>query len=282
MAKYIAAGAVCTDSNPPCGRCSCCRKVEKGIHPDIDIIQPDGLQIKVDQIRHMRSLLHILPNEAPRRVAIIEDAGRMNDNAQNAILKILEEPPSSAVILLVTENEAEFLPTILSRCIRFRMQPLSIMEIKQELLTRNEKLTEAQAEELASMSGGNLGSALKLIDKESTDSFAEQIVAAIADGKVRDLIYLAVSLEKSVKRDELTDIIKDVRNQLGRAASIRSGSLVYSHGDNVERIARRYSKSMLIKMVSVCSQQLEYCEANVGVGHIVGAFVSLISEEIKK
>ena len=92
MAKYLAAGAVCSDSNPPCGRCESCRKVEKGIHPDIEFIRPDGQQIKVDQIRDMRLWLHVLPNDAPRKVAIIEDSGRMNTNAQNAILKIWRNP----------------------------------------------------------------------------------------------------------------------------------------------------------------------------------------------
>ena len=282
MAKYLAAGAVCSDSNPPCGRCESCRKVEKGIHPDIEFIRPDGQQIKVDQIRDMRLWLHVLPNDAPRKVAIIEDSGRMNTNAQNAILKILEEPPSSSVILLVVESEAELLPTILSRCIRFRMQPLSEVEMKQELLRRNKKLTETEAEELAIISGGNLGRALNLIKKKSTNGYSEKIVTAIADCNIKELINLAVSMEKSVKRDALTDIIIEVRNQLGRAASCLSGSNEYSYDNEVESMARRYSKSKLMKMVSICSHQLKYCDSNVGVGHITGAFVSLISEEIKK
>lgn len=282
MAKYIATGAVCIDKIPPCGRCLPCVKVEKGIHPDIDIIRPDGQQIKIDQIRDMRSLLHVLPNEAPRRVVIIEEAGRMNDNAQNAILKILEEPPTSVVILLVTDNEADLLPTIQSRCIHFRMQPLSIMETKQELLRRNSRLSETQAETYATMSNGRLGSALKLIENEKTDGYSVQIIKALAGKSVKDVIYIAASLEKSVKREAFADIIKDIRSQLSRAASIQSGSTEYSHEEDLGRIARLYSKSKLIKMVNNCSQLLEYCDANVGVGHIIGTFVSLISEEVIK
>ena len=123
-AVKLAEAAVCSDSaNRPCGVCRNCRKVEKGIHPDVITI---GLpldekgkpkkEIQVDQIRDMISDAYILPNEAERKVYIIENADCMNINAQNAALKLLEEPPAGVVILLCAVNTGQLLPTVRSRC----------------------------------------------------------------------------------------------------------------------------------------------------------------------
>ena len=120
----LAEAAVCSDSaNRPCGVCRNCRKVEKGIHPDVITI---GLpldekgkpkkEIQVDQIRDMISDAYILPNEAERKVYIIENADCMNISAQNAALKLLEEPPAGVVILLCAVNTGQLLPTVRSRC----------------------------------------------------------------------------------------------------------------------------------------------------------------------
>ena len=123
-AVKLAEEAVCSDSaSRPCGVCRNCRKVRKGIHPDVITI---GLplddkgkpkkEIQVEQIRDMISDAYILPNEAERKVYIIENADCMNINAQNAALKLLEEPPAGVVILLCAVNTGQLLPTVRSRC----------------------------------------------------------------------------------------------------------------------------------------------------------------------
>ncbi len=123
-AVKLAEEAVCSDSaNRPCGVCRNCRKVKKGIHPDVITI---GLplddkgkpkkEIQVEQIRDMISDAYILPNEAERKVYIIENADCMNISSQNAALKLLEEPPAGVVILLCAVNAGQLLPTVRSRC----------------------------------------------------------------------------------------------------------------------------------------------------------------------
>ena len=127
-ASELAAAAVCVSGGKrPCGLCRACRKVSRGIHPDVTRISPPldeqgrpKKELPVDQIRTLIADAYILPNEAERKVYIIEYAENMNSSAQNAALKLLEEPPAGAVILLCTCNVAALLPTVRSRCALIR------------------------------------------------------------------------------------------------------------------------------------------------------------------
>lgn len=119
LAQHIASAYVCTgEGERPCGACSCCRKVKGGIHPDVIYmsVQEGKREITVDQVRQLRAQAYIRPNEAHRKVFIIENAQAMNDNAQNALLKVLEDGPNYLSFLLLTENPQQLLPTIRSRC----------------------------------------------------------------------------------------------------------------------------------------------------------------------
>lgn len=109
---------VCTGQNAPCGICPDCLKAKKQIHPDIFLAQGSGISrsISVDTIRFIREDAFKKTNEAPRKVYLIEDAENMTDSAQNALLKILEEPPVNVVFVLICSNAMELLSTVLSRC----------------------------------------------------------------------------------------------------------------------------------------------------------------------
>lgn len=125
-AAQIAAAAVCSGAEPPCGRCRDCRKANAGIHPDIirvsrplDSSGKQKREIAVDQIRSLAADAVVLPNEAKRKVYIIDEADSMNLPAQNAALKLLEEPPAGAMLLLCVTNTDRLLPTVRSRCAEF-------------------------------------------------------------------------------------------------------------------------------------------------------------------
>lgn len=108
----------------PCGVCKHCRKVERDVHPDLQWVEKpaDKSQLVVDQIRALRADAYIRPNEAGRKVYILKNAWQMNDEAQNAFLKVLEEGPAYAVFLLLAENHLAMLPTIRSRCELLRLE----------------------------------------------------------------------------------------------------------------------------------------------------------------
>lgn len=120
FATNLAAAIICLgDGQKPCGVCVHCDKAFRHIHPDIIIIDrnQDAKEIYVDQIRALREDAVILPNEAAKKIYIIRHAGAMNTPAQNAILKLLEEPPACTSFILTSENAAELLPTVRSRCV---------------------------------------------------------------------------------------------------------------------------------------------------------------------
>lgn len=126
LAGILAAAYVCSsEGDRPCGRCSGCRKAKGNIHPDIiRLTVPEGKRnITVEQVRRLRADAYVRPNEARRKVFLIEDAQAMNDSAQNALLKVLEDGPDYLSFLLLTENAQELLPTIRSRCETLSLVP---------------------------------------------------------------------------------------------------------------------------------------------------------------
>lgn len=128
QASRIAAAAVCAEGGAePCGVCRACRKVQAGIHPDVTAVRRLGeggsrkKEIGVEQIRQISADAIILPNEARRKVYIIEEADTMNLPAQNAALKLLEESPAEAMLLLCVSNSERLLPTVRSRCVELAL-----------------------------------------------------------------------------------------------------------------------------------------------------------------
>ncbi len=128
-ALRLSAAMLClSGKDRPCGECRHCRKVFAGIHPDLIYISP-GLddkgrkrrEILVDQVRFISADAQVMPNEAGVKVYVIQDAELMNAAAQNALLKLLEEPPASAAFVLCAANPALLLPTVRSRCVLLRI-----------------------------------------------------------------------------------------------------------------------------------------------------------------
>jgi DNA polymerase III delta prime subunit len=125
-ARHLAKIAVCENrDNAPCGHCHHCMKADRNIHPDITLIEKekDAKELTVDTVRDVRAAAVVLPNEAEKGVYIINDADTMNIPAQNAMLKILEEPPEYAVFILLASNPDRMLATVRSRCETILLPP---------------------------------------------------------------------------------------------------------------------------------------------------------------
>jgi len=171
LALDLAAGLLCTADDAttrPCGACRACRLVASGGHPDLHRIGPDGpgRQVviggpgaKVRGIRDLIGDLALLPVEGGARVAIVESAHRMNEDAQAALLKTLEEPPQGVTIVLCADAEEPLLPTIRSRCARLRLGPVAVREIE-SILGEHEAAEPPLAARLARISAGRPGLAL--------------------------------------------------------------------------------------------------------------------------
>ena len=139
----------------PCCKCRPCRKIQSGNHPDIIHIKPSGDYIRIAQIRTLIETLALKPYEARRRVVIISKAQTMNPAAGNALLKMLEEPPDRTILILIAEQTADLLPTIVSRCQHIRFNPISRNSLAALLAAQN-GVDDEKALLIAGMANGSL------------------------------------------------------------------------------------------------------------------------------
>jgi DNA polymerase-3 subunit delta' len=172
VARAIAAALLCESGRAEgCGVCSSCKLVDSAGHPDLLVVErqlkkassgPEDLRlfITVDQIRDLSRVAAMAPRQGGRRVFIIDPADRMNAEAQNALLKTLEEPPGAAVLILVAPRAHLLLPTVRSRCFSVPFGPLLVSELAKLLAMRGMSAEEAAAR--AALAEGRPGKALAL------------------------------------------------------------------------------------------------------------------------
>ncbi len=175
VARYFAQLIFCQqDAQPPtvCGTCLACRKVDSGNHPDLRFIRPEGSLLRIGQIRELQKQVIYEPLEASRKVYILTDVERMNAEAENCLLKTLEEPPAASVLILLTSNIQVLLPTTRSRCQILQFHPMPTQELV-TVLTDRFSVTPEQATTLAIAAGGAIGKAITQLEKG--DALTEEI-----------------------------------------------------------------------------------------------------------
>jgi DNA polymerase-3 subunit delta' len=152
-----------------CGTCAICRRIARGLHPDVPIVEPgDGGAIKIDVIRDVIDRAAYRPFEGRRRVVIVDDADTLVHAAQNALLKTLEEPPPSSLFLLVTSRPDLLLPTVRSRCPQLRFRPLAAADVVAVLTAHGR--SEAEARAVSALADGSVGRALEASGDEFVDA----------------------------------------------------------------------------------------------------------------
>lgn len=180
-----------TTPGDPCQACRTCRRIARGNHPDVRIAgmatQAAGLkpeeaarqkELKIATVREWQNDVNLRPYEARRRVFILHDAERLNEEASNAMLKTLEEPPPYATLVLVA-NSTDLLPTIVSRCRVLRLRPLGRQQVQEALSTRGVDAPDAAL--LAAWSGGQIGWAIQMLERpDDLQARQEQLDALIA------------------------------------------------------------------------------------------------------
>ncbi len=191
VALDVAAAQLCSDPDPaarPCRSCRSCRMVEHGNHPDIHRLAPAGPgdQIGIggtDRPRGVRDLvadLALMPVEGGARVAIVESADRMTEDAQSAFLKTLEEPPDGVVTILCADDDARLLPTIRSRCARIRLGPVGARDIE-ALLAERGVAEPPIAARLARLAGGRPGAAMSYALSPEAQTIRAEIARRLLD-----------------------------------------------------------------------------------------------------
>lgn len=157
-----------TSAGSACNVCSSCRRItaDEMNHPDIAIVEPDGRTIKTDQVKELRSQMYARPTQGRYRIGIVDGADRMNPESGNRVLKLLEEPPHYAVLILLAQNISGVLPTLVSRCQVIHFPPVPADQVA-SYLTQRRSLAAGEASLLASLSGGSIGRAMEMATDET-------------------------------------------------------------------------------------------------------------------
>lgn len=198
IAKIFANALQCENEvSAPCGVCPSCKKALSGNHPDIRFIAHEKPNtISVDDIRkQINDDIHILPYIGPYKIYIMNEAEKMTVQAQNALLKTLEEPPSYALILLLTTSVEAMLPTIVSRCVNLSMRPVPDAVLK-EFLMQEIRVPDYKADIGVAFARGNLGRAKLLVSSEDFDKIREEAVTLLKYIDEMDMTEIVDAIKK--------------------------------------------------------------------------------------
>jgi DNA polymerase-3 subunit delta' len=153
-----------------CGECAACRRIARGVHPDVIVLEPGDMgSIKIEQVREVIDRAGYRPFEGRRRVVVVDNAEALVAQAQNALLKTLEEPPSASVFLLVSSIPDALLPTVRSRCPKLRFGPLTPADVA-DVLRRDHGYAEADARAAGADADGSVGRALAAASTDVTEA----------------------------------------------------------------------------------------------------------------
>ena len=175
----------------PCMTCHSCKQVMSGNHPDLIYVKHEKPgSIGVDDVREqINDTIMIRPYSSYYKIYIVDEAEKMTVQSQNALLKTIEEPPSYAVIILITTNQEAFLPTILSRCVQMKLKPLKDFTIK-SYLTQNLHIPEKDADICAAFARGNLGKAIHLASSDEFKELFQKVMVMVKNVGTMDISML--------------------------------------------------------------------------------------------
>jgi DNA polymerase III subunit delta' len=254
-----------------CGTCASCTRIARGVHADVFLVEPgDSGTIKVDQVREAIDRTAYRPFEGKRRVVIIEEADALVPEAQNALLKTLEEPPPASVFVLVTTRPDMLLPTVRSRCQRLRFGPLAPADVA-AVLVRDHGFAEADARAAAAAADGSIGRALDDgADEaiEAREAAARLLQTASSSRDVRRRLDGAKALTGGGGgRDDLSRrllAMSSLLRDLGLLGT-RAGAHALANADlepQLHALLRHYDAARTLEAFSVVDRALEALERN--------------------
>ena len=253
LADTLAIAALCSATGKrPCMSCIHCNKSVRGVHPDITIVvKADSKQeILIDQIREIRRDAYIVPNESDKKVYHIKDAHLMNINAQNALLRILEEPPTHTVFILNTDIPDALLPTVRSRCIKLNTL------YEQDL--PDTEILEVSDEFLAAIEGGCATLAIVMFKLEKLN-------------KEKFIKFL------NVTRERLAELLREIQITVGT----KNGKVTDQFARSVDiGVTRSINPEILSLAERLLREAGEYLNLNVSLGHISGMICASLIDAI--
>jgi DNA polymerase-3 subunit delta' len=264
-ARVFAAAILCPDH---CGTCNICGRVLRGIHPDVVILEPEGYTYPIEAIREAVAQSALSPMEGARRIIVVEEADRIVERSQNALLKALEEPNPSVTWVLVTSVLQPILPTILSRCQIVEFAPVPEAELAALVrgriarTTTGDPIDAEQAAVFVRASRGDLVRAISLVEDERTRALrALAIDAAIRQAAEPDArqalraaaeVAAAAAAARQAREKAAAAELAELEEVLGTGRG--SGGMRRRLGDRQKRAVRRAETDVFVEFCSWLAQ----------------------------
>ena len=242
-ARFVAAAHLCREDGAPCLTCNTCRKVLEGIHPDVITVQDEEhRELTVEAVRQLKQDVYVQPNEGQRKVYLFPDCRQLNERDQNVLLKIVEEGPPYAAFLFCTASAHGLLATVRSRCVE-----------------------------------------LKLRSDQEADGLAEaaELCRRLAGKKATALAeYLCALENRRIKREELRPLLQGAWQIAAEALLQRRGKVPDDALAPYTDALSPLTDTALRRTEDVLRRLAAECETNVGPGHVLGALLSHIQQEV--
>lgn len=203
IASEFAKMLLCTSEEKYCDKCKSCIEFDTNNNPDFLCVEPDGNNIKIEQIRYLQKKIQEKPIISNKKVYIINDANLMTVEAQNCLLKTLEEPPEFATIILIGNNENSFLTTIKSRCVILHFQPLENEAVRRFLEERYD--IKNISDNILDTFQGSIGKAILLKDKQKEYKAIQDMIENLDKNDLIDIMKLAEPLYKA--KEDIFEIL---------------------------------------------------------------------------
>lgn len=280
-ADYISAALLCEKGNGvPCGECKSCRMILHKTHPDVIYALPSGKSgnYKIDTLREIVENAPIMPNEGKYKIYIISDTDNTLVTAQNALLKLIEEPPDHCIIILTAQSRSVLLPTIISRVVSLSVHEVSSGSCEKALAQYGYKYEDIK--KAIEILGGNIGKCKSYLDGESivdavtiTKNITDSIISA-------DEYQMLKEFSELIGDKPMTLLVLRLLNEVMRdAMSVNAGCderiLISTYKNGAVKLAEHISKAKARKIYLVITKYIERINSN---GNLSLAINSLCSE----
>lgn len=285
VAEIFAKALNCKDEGveKPCDNCTSCKKLESSNHPNIDIIKPSGASIKIKQIREVITKVSKKPFESGYKVLIIDEAEKMTQDAQDAFLKTLEEPPANTVFVLLAENQNSLLPTVVSRCQVFYLKKVSTQQIESYLLEKFsydlDRISFA-----ANTANGIIGRAIEMLNDQELQKLRKlhvNFVSCLNNGSYTELT--AAASELAASKEDVVILLNFMLSWHRDILIIRQGceEQLLVNSDNVDIIKRQaevLDEKRIYRIIDAIKRTISYVNHNVGIKNSVDSMLLNIME----
>ena len=258
LARDLACALVCRGEDKPCGECSQCKKAMSGIHPDISEYIPSGTanSFHVDTVRNIINDAYVQPNEADYKVYILANAHCMNPNAQNALLKILEEPPKYVVFILTTESKSALLSTVLSRSVCVSLEGVDVGRAANYITSHCEGVDYNTAKKTAETFNGNIGKAISSLQDSKTSELVDvcnKICKALASSNEYEMLTLCSAFQKDRQGVVFAcDFLKNIFRDALFAGDVSEH--ISGQEESAALLKSSLSRQSLVKLMSTCDE----------------------------